>query len=164
MFREATKPGIQQRIELRIGRRGQDGAGVPFPAVMHHWLAVQIERLCPLLHAFEHRPHLARTTRENGVETRETPLAPRPIVLVAEAVRGQQQLQRRVLAMLHHELLNDCLYLRVNGVHDACANPFRWIHSTVSSPGYDEPPREPTPPPKRRRLMTGALKVFWQPH
>ena len=60
----------------------------------------------------EPRPHFVRTAREDRVQARETTFAPCPIVLVAEPVRRKQQLQRRVLAVLHHELLNGGLYFR----------------------------------------------------
>ena len=47
------------------------------------------------------------------------PLAPCPIALVTEPVRRQQQLERRVLAVLHHELLYGGVDFRVQGVHGA---------------------------------------------
>lgn len=38
---------------------------------------------------------------------------------------GQQRLQRRVLAVLHHELLNGALYLRIAGAHGAVGSSIR---------------------------------------
>ena len=112
-----TKSAAQEGIQRRIGGCRQNRSGVLLPAVMHHRLAVQTERLRPRPRPFEPCPHLVRTAGQDCVQARETSLAPRPVVLVAEPVRGQQQLQRRVLPMLHHELLNGGLHFPGVGVH-----------------------------------------------
>ena len=47
----------------------------------------------------------------------ETTCTPDPVVLAGETIRRQQKLQRRILALLHRELLNGGLHLRGVNVH-----------------------------------------------
>lgn len=117
MLAGATKPDAQQVIQRRIRGRHQIGSGPLSPALMLRRLGGQTERIGPCLRPFEPCLHFVRTTREDGIQAREPTLAPCPIVLVAEPVRRQQQLQRRVFAVLHHKLLNGGLYFRDVCVH-----------------------------------------------
>ena len=112
-----ARPGAQQRIQPGIGRRDQNGSGVVLPAMMHRRLGGQTERAGPRLRPLEPNADLALRIRENRIQGLESTFTPCPIVLVAETVCRQQQLQRRVLAMLHHELLNGGLDLCGVGVH-----------------------------------------------
>ena len=99
------------------GRRDQNGSGVVLPAMMHRWLGGQTERMGPRLRGLEPCMYLARPIDENRIQGLESTFAPCPIVVVAETVRRQQQLHRRVLAILHHEVLNGGLDLCGVGVH-----------------------------------------------
>lgn len=69
------------------------------------------------MRALEPCADLALPIRESCVQGLESTFAPCPVVLVAETLRRKQQLQRHVLAMLHHELLNHGSSLCGVGVH-----------------------------------------------
>ena len=110
-------PGAQQGIQRRIGRCGQNGSGVLLPAMMHRRFASQTERIGPRPRLIEPHARLRSPIRQHRIQGLETTFAPGPVVLVGETIRRQQQLQRRILALLHHELLNGGLYLRGASVH-----------------------------------------------
>ena len=125
MLSGMAKPRTQQRIQPGIGRRDQNGSSVVLPAMMHRWLGGQTERMGPRLRRLEPCMYLARPIRKNRIQGLEPTLAPCPIFLVAETVRRQQQLQWRVLAILHHEVLNGGLDLCGVGVHRCNADSRR---------------------------------------
>ena len=85
--------------------------------MMHGRLGGQTESAGPRLRPLKPCADFALPIRENRVQGLESTFAPCPVVLVAETVRGQQQLQRRVLAVLHHELLNGGLDLCGVDIH-----------------------------------------------
>ena len=149
MLPVAAKPRAQQGIQCFIGGCRQHGARAPFPTVMNRRLGVETQRHGPRLRPFEPWPHFARATRQDRVQIRETALAPRPIVLVAEPVRRQQQIQRRVFAVLHHELLHRGLQLRGAGVPGRGPIATRRNHGHLSTPA---PSSVPGPSPARSGL------------
>ena len=111
MLPGVPKPGAQQRIQPGIGRGDQNGSGVVLPAMMHRRLSGQTEHMSPRPRLLEPCADLALPIRKSRIQVLKSTFAPCTVVVVAETVRRQQQLQRRVLAMLHHELLNGGLYL-----------------------------------------------------
>ena len=106
VFLGVAKPSAQQCIQPRISRRDQDDSGDVLPAMMHRRLGGQTESAGPRPRPLEPCAELAPPIRENRIQGLASTFAPCTVVVVAETVRCQQQLQRRVLAMLHHELLN----------------------------------------------------------
>ena len=117
MLLVVAKPGVQQRIQRRIDGCGQNGPGVALPAMMHRRLGAQAERCGPRLRLLEPLPGFAVPIRQHRIQGLETTLAPGPVVVPGETIRRQQKLQRRILALLHHELLNGGLYFSGAYVH-----------------------------------------------